>query len=187
MRLASLAWRGLLARRLRTFLAVAGVALGVAVVTATIIAGSSSQQALRSATAELLGNADLRLRAFADAGFQPRTLQALRAHPDVGTAAPVSERQLLVSTVPGEAEQVFSLLVVGIDPESDAQLREPRLVEGVPLSANSPTDALVPASWAARHGLELGDELLLGGRREGMPPLRIVGLLPDSGVAALGL
>ena len=185
MRLASLAWRGLLARPLRTVLAVAGVALGVAVVTATIIAGSSSQQALRSATADLLGNADLRLRAFADAGFQPRTLQALRAHPDVGTAAPLSERQLLVSTVPGEDEQVFSLLVVGIDPESDAQVREPRLVEGVPLSANSPTDALVPASWATRHDLELGDELLLGGRRQGMPPLRIVGLLPDSGIAAL--
>ena len=34
----------------------------------------------------------------------------------------------------------------------------------------------MPASWAARHGLELGDELLLSGRREGMPPLRIVGL-----------
>lgn len=185
MRLGSLAWRGLLARPLRTALAVAGVALGVAVVTATIIAGSSSQQALRSATADLLGNADLRLRAFADAGFQPRTLQALRALPEVVTAAPVSERRLLASTAPGEEEQVFSLLVVGIDPEADARLREPRLVEGVPLSANSPNDALVPASWAARHGLGLGDELLLGGRREGMPPLRISGLLPDSGVAAL--
>ncbi len=185
MRLASLAWRGLLARPLRTALAIAGVALGVAVVTATIIAGSSSQQALRSATADLLGNADLRLRAFADAGFQPRTLQALRALPEVNTAAPVSERRLLVSTVPGQDEQVFSLLVVGIDPEVDAQLRELRLIEGVSLSTNSPTDAFVPASWAARHGLGLGDELLLGGRREGMPPLRIVGLLPDSGFAAL--
>lgn len=185
MRLASLAWRGLLARPLRTSLAIAGVALGVAVVTATIIAGSSSQQALRSATADLLGNADLRLRAFADAGFQPRTLQAIRALPEVATAAPVSERRLLVSTVPGEDEQVFSLLAVGIDPEADAAVREPRLVEGVGLSATSPTDALVPASWGARHGLGLGDELLLGGRREGLPPLRIVGLLPDTGLAAL--
>lgn len=185
MRLASIAWRALLARPLRTALAVVGVALGVAVVTATIITGSSSQQALRAATADLLGNADVRLRAFADAGFQPRTLQALRALPEIATAAPVSERRLLVSTVPGEEEQVFSLLVVGIDPEADARLREPRVVEGVPLSADSATDAVVPASWAARHGLELGDGLLLGGRREGMPALRIVGLLPDTGIAAL--
>jgi len=185
MRLSSLAWRGLMARPLRTALAMAGVALGVAVVTATIVTGSSSQQALRSATADLLGAADVRLRAFDDAGFQPRTLQAIRALPQVETAAPVSERRLLVSTEPGENEQVFTLLVLGLDPEVDVDIRPPRVVEGVPLSADSPTDALVTASWAARHGLRLGDELLLGGRREGMPPLRIIGLVPDTGLAAL--
>jgi putative ABC transport system permease protein len=185
MRLSSLAWRGLMARPLRTALAMAGVALGVAVVTATIVTGSSSQQALRSATADLLGAADVRLRAFDDAGFQPRTLQAIRALPQVETAAPVSERRLLVSTAPGENEQVFTLLVLGLDPEVDVDIRPPRVVEGVPLSANSPTDALVTASWAARQGLGLGDELLLGGRREGMPALRIIGLVPDTGLAAL--
>ncbi len=185
MRLASLAWRGLLARPLRTALAMAGVGLGVAVVTATIITGSSSEQALRGATADLLGNADIRLRAFADAGFQPRTVQALRALPEVETATPVSERRLLVSTAPGEEEQVFSLLVFGIDPETDAEMRDPNIAAGVPLSADSPTDALVPASWAARHELTLGDQLLLGGRRQGLPPLRIIGLVADTGFAAL--
>jgi len=185
MRLASLAWRGLLARPLRTALAMAGVGLGVAVVTATIITGSSSEQALRGATADLLGNADIRLRAFADAGFQPRTVQALRALPEVETATPVSERRLLVSTAPGEQEQVFSLLVFGIDPETDAELRDPNIAAGVPLSADSPTDALVPASWATRHELTLGDQLLLGGRRQGLPPLRIIGLVADTGFAAL--
>jgi putative ABC transport system permease protein len=185
MRLSSLAWRGLMARPLRSALAVAGVALGVAVVTATIVTGSSSQEALRSATADLLGAADVRLRAFEDAGFQPRTLQAIRALPQVETAAPVSERRLLVSTAPGENEQVFTLLVLGLDPEADPLIRPPQLVDGVGLSPNSPTDALVPASWAARHGLDLGDELLLGGRRQGMPALRIIGLLPDTGLAAL--
>ena len=45
MRLATIAWRGLLARPLRTALAIAGIALGVAVVTATFITGSSSEQA----------------------------------------------------------------------------------------------------------------------------------------------
>jgi putative ABC transport system permease protein len=185
MRLASLAWRGLLARPLRTALAMLGVALGVAVVAATIITGSSSQQALRSATADLLGDADVRLRAFDDAGFQPRTLQALRAMPDVEVATPVSERRLLASTAPGENEQVFTLLVLGIDPDTDALVREPNLTAGVPLSPDSPTDALVSSAWAASHGLGLGDELLLGGRRQGMPALRIIGLMADTGVAAL--
>ena len=105
--------------------------------------------------------------------------------PEIAVAAPVSERQLIVHTAPGEDEKVFSLLVIGIDPAVDVSLREPRLTAGVPLSTDSPTDALVPASWAARNGLELGDELRLDGRREGMPPLRIIGLMADTGFAAL--
>lgn len=185
MRLASIAWRGLFSRPLRTALTMAGVALGVAVVTATIVTGSSSQQALRSATADLLGSADVRLRAFEEAGFSPRTIQSLRALDGVEAAAPVAERRLLVSTAPGDGEQVFTLLVLGIDPTMDAELRKPDLVEGVPLSPDSPTDALVAASWASEHGLGLGDQLLLGGRREGMPPLRIIGLMESSGFAAL--
>lgn len=185
MRLATLAWRGLLARPLRTSLAVIGVALGVAVVAATMITSAASDAALRSATADLLGSADVRLRAFADTGFTPRTVQSLRAVPEVAAAAPVSERRLIVHTDPGEDEQVFTLLVIGIDPEIDARVREPRLVAGVPLSPDSPTDALVAASWAARSGLELGDQLRLDGRRQGMPPLRIIGLMADTGFAAL--
>jgi len=185
MRLASLAWRGLLARPLRTSLAVVGVALGVAVVVATVITGASSDAALRSATADLLGAADVRLRAFDEAGFTPRAVQALRSLPEVRTAAPVSERRLVVHTAPGDNEQVFTLQVIGIDPDVDSQIRLPSLTAGVALSPDSPTDALVPASWAARHDLGLGDELRLDGRRQGMPPLRIIGLMADTGFAAL--
>ena len=185
MRLATIAWRGLLARPLRTALAVVGVALGVAVVAATVITSAASDAALRSATADLLGAADVRLRAFAEEGFTPRAVQAIRTIPEVTAAAPVSERTLIVNTDPGEDEKVFSLLVIGIDPAIDAILREPRLTAGVTLSTDSPTDALVAASWAARNGLALGDQLRLDGRREGMPPLRIIGLMADTGFAAL--
>jgi len=185
MRLATIAWRGLLARPLRTALAIIGVALGVAVVAATLITIAASDAALRSATADLLGTADVRLRAFDETGFTPRTVQSLRAVSGVITAAPVSERRLVVHTDPGPDEQVFSLVVFGVDPEIDARVREPRLVAGVPLSADSPTDALVSASWAARRGLEVGDQLRLDGRRDGVPPLRIIGLMADSGFAAL--
>ena len=185
MRLATIAWRGLLARPLRTALAVVGIALGVAVVTATIITGSASEQALRSATADLLGRADVRVRAFEDAGFVPRTVQSLRALPIVEAAAPVSERRLTVSTAPGDNERVFTLLVLGIDPEVDAAIRDPNLVSGVTLSPDSATDAMVPASWASRNGIALGDSLLLSGRRQGLAPLRIIGLMADTGLAAI--
>ncbi|HUH16797.1 MAG TPA: ABC transporter permease, partial [Methylomirabilota bacterium] len=185
MRLADLAWRGLRARPLRTVLAMLGIALGVAVVAATMIIGSASESALRSATADLLGRADVRLRAFDESGFTPRAIQALRAAPGVEVVAPVSERRLTAFTAPGPDERVFLLHVFGIDPEVDPLVRDPNLVAGVPLSVDSPTDALVSASWARRNGLELGDQIRLDGRRQGVPPLRIIGLMADTGFAAL--
>jgi len=183
MRLSALAWRGLIAHRLRSLLAVTGIALGVAVVAATIIIGSSSEEAVRSSTTDLLGSADVRIRAFADAGFGPRAIQALRAEPGVVVASPVSERP--VTTVSDEDDQAFTMLVLGIDPEVDGRIRATALAAGAGLSSTSSPDALVPASWARRHGFEIGDAIILTGHRIGVPPLRIVGLLPDTGFAAL--
>jgi putative ABC transport system permease protein len=186
MRLTSLAWRGLLARPLRTALTVVGVALGVAVLTASIVAGASSEAALRAATADLLGRADVRLRAFDEAGFGPRALQALRSVDGVEAAAPVAQRQLLVTTAPGEDEEVFTLLVLGVDPVVDPTIREPRLRSGEPLGTTGAPEVLVAASWAAEHGLGIGDELRLAGDRPGTPRLTIVGLLEDRGLASVG-
>ena len=185
MRLASIAWRGLLARPLRTALAIVGIALGVAVVTATIITGASSGQALRGATVDLLGRADVRLRAFEDAGFSPRTLQAVRSLPDVHAVAPVAERRLTVSTAPGDNERVFTLLVLGIDADADAAVREPNVLAGEPLTATDTDGVLAPRSWADQYGLGVGDELLLAGRRQGIGPMIISGVIADSGFGAL--
>lgn len=185
MRLASIAWRGLLARPLRTALAVIGIALGVAVVTATIVTGASSEQALRGATVDLLGSADVRMRAFEDAGFSPRALQAVRALPDVRAVAPVAERRLTVSTAPGDNERVFTLLVLGIDVDTDAAIRRPNVVAGDPLTATDTDGVLAPQAWADRYGLGVGDELLLAGRRQGMGAMTISGLIADSGLGAL--
>ena len=175
-----------MAHPLRSALAMTGIALGVAVVAATIITGSAADQALRAATADLLGRADVRVRAFDAAGFSPRAVQALRAQPGVVVASPVSERPVTtVLTAPGENERVFTLLVLGIDPDVDADIRQPALVAGSPLSSTSSTDALVPASWARRTGIGIGDELILVGHRIDAPPLRIVGLTADTGFGAL--
>ena len=185
MRLSAIAWRGLVARPLRTALTAAGIALGVAVVVATLIANQASAEAVERAARELYGAADLRVRAFASEGFTPRTVAALRRLPGVVAAAPLSERRLTLSTEPGPDEAVFTMLVFGVDPEAEAQIRPQELVAGEPLSAPDAAEVLVPASFAADEGLSVGDTLLLIGRREGVPPLRITGLLPDTGFGAL--
>ena len=81
MRLTTLATRGLAARPLRSALAIVGIALGVAVVSATLVIGASSEAAVRAATADLLGTADVRLRAFADAGFGPQDAPGASCRP----------------------------------------------------------------------------------------------------------
>lgn len=185
MRLSAIAWRGLVARPLRTALTAAGIALGVAVVVATLIANQASAEAVERAARELYGAADLRVRAFASEGFTPRTVAALRRLPGVVAAAPLSERRLTLSTEPGPDEAVFTMLVFGVDPEAEAQVRPQDLVAGEPLSAPGAAEVLVPASFAADEGLSVGDMLLLIGRRPDVPPLRITGLLPDTGFGAL--
>lgn len=185
MRLASLAWRGLTARRLRTALTVVGVALGVALVAGTLLANQAANEAVERAAAEIMGRAELRVRAFDPVGFNGRTLGTLRQIPGVLTAAAVAERRLLVTTQPGPDEQQFNLLAYGIDPSDEAAVRTYDLEAGSLPAFDHPADALVNAAWASRNGLGIGDQLLLAGHRPESPPLRIVGLLGDLGVGAL--
>jgi putative ABC transport system permease protein len=185
VRLSLLAWRGLSARPLRTALTAIGVALGVAVVTGTLIANQAASDSVRRAAQQLLGNADLRVRAFDDAGLTPRAVGQLRRLPGVSASAPVAERRLTVSTLPGPHEQVFNLLVVGIDPADEPSVRSYPLLGGRFLAPNASDEVLVNAFWARDHGLAIGTQLLLTGAQPDEPPMRIVGMLDDAGFGAL--
>ena len=187
MRLADIAWRGLAARPLRTALTAAGVALGVAVIAASLMAGQAATDAVRRAAQELLGTAQLRVRAFETDGFTPRTVTTLRQIPGVLNAAAVSEeRGRSVTTAPGPDEKVFTLLLLGVDPEDEARIRTYELAGGNFLDPDDPTGVLVNAGWARENDLAVGDTLLLNARRPEVPANHIVGLLSDSGFGALG-
>ncbi|HEX6138892.1 MAG TPA: ABC transporter permease, partial [Candidatus Limnocylindria bacterium] len=123
MRLTALAWRGLAARTLRTILTVAGIALGVAVVAGTLIASQAATEAVQRAARELLGHAELRVRAFDDAGFTPRAVSLMRQLPGVLNAAAVAEKRgASVETAPGPDEQVFTMLILGVDPGDEQHI-----------------------------------------------------------------
>ncbi|HET8571042.1 MAG TPA: FtsX-like permease family protein [Candidatus Limnocylindria bacterium] len=185
MQLSALAWRTLSARPMRTALTAAGVALGVAIVAATLITNEAADQTVERAARELFGRAELRVRAFDDAGLTPRALSAISTLPGVDAVAPVAERQVTASTAPGPNERVFSLTIIGVDPAAERAVRTYDLVDGVFLSPDNPTDVLLNAQFAADHGLAEGDELRLSGRGSDVAPLRIVGLLDDVGFGAL--
>jgi putative ABC transport system permease protein len=186
MRLATLAWRGLTARRLRSALTIIGVALGVALVTGTLLTNQAAGEAVERAAREILGRAELRVRAFDPAGFTPRAVSTLKRIPGVVTAAAVAERRIPLSTLPGPDEIVFDpLLAIGVDPVDEAAVRTYDLEAGTFLSGDHPADVLVNAAWASRNGLGVGDGLWFTGARIGVTPLRIAGLLGDLGVGAL--
>jgi putative ABC transport system permease protein len=184
--LSAIAWRSLAARPLRTGLTVMGVALGVAVVAAAMMAGQAATEAVRRAAQELLGSATLRVRAFDPAGFTPRTVQNIQSIPGVSTGSAVIEaRGRSVTTEPGPDEKLFTMLLIGVDPEDEAQVRSYELMDGQFLDPDDPTGVLVNAGWARANGLGMGDELWLNSApRE--PLNRIVGLLGDAGFGALG-
>jgi putative ABC transport system permease protein len=185
MRLSSVAWRSLTARPARTALTVLGVALGVALVAGTLLAADAATRGVARAAEELYGEADLRVRAFDDDGLSDASVTAIQGLPGVSVGAPLAERRLTLSTLPGPDEQVFTLLAVGVDPAAEAALGRPALVDGEPLDAAQPDGALVTATWAEDHALGIGDQLLLTGASPETPPLTIIGLLEDTGVGAL--
>jgi putative ABC transport system permease protein len=185
MRLTSYAWRSLLARPGRAILTALGVALGVALVTGTLLAADAASRALARAAEDLYGEADLRVRAFSSEGLSAASQAAISNLPGVAVAAPVAERRLTVSTQPGPDEEVFTLLTLGVDPVAEAGLGRPELTAGSALDPDDPAGALVSAAWAADHGLGIGDELLLTGARPDVPPVEIQGLLAETGFGAL--
>ena len=186
MRLGALAGRSLAARPLRTLLTIFGVALGVAIVAATLLANQASSDALERAAQELFGRAELRVRAFNDEGFTPRTVTALRRIPGVLNAAAVAEQTGLgVYTAAGPNEQIFTLLAIGVDPADETRIRDWDLADGAFLDPAQPAGVLVTVSWAREHDLGVGDEILVNGRLPEASVNRIVGILNPSGFGAL--
>ena len=78
-----LAWRGLLARPLRTFLTTTGVALGVAVLFAGLATNAGIDAAVDRAVATMVGRADLRLTTFGETGLTGDTRETIGAVPGV--------------------------------------------------------------------------------------------------------
>lgn len=183
MRLGALAWRSLADRPLRTILTIFGVALGVAIVSATLLANQAASNALERAAQELFGRAELRVRAFNDEGFTPAGVKLLRQIPGVLNAAAVAERP--GTLLEAEPDQTYAMLALGIDPVEDARIRDWDLAEGSFLDPAMPEGVLVSAGWARENQMGVGDELLLNGRRLGVPANRIVGLLGGGGFGAL--
>jgi putative ABC transport system permease protein len=184
------AWRLIARRQLRahpgrTLLAVAGIALGVALVLAIQLINRSTLVALRQTVEDTAGRAQLQVLATSDAGFPEEVVEHVRGLPGVTLAVPLVEGSALVDDGRGESVTIF-----GVDLGDEASVRtyrgvteEADAVIDDPLVFLSQADSVVVTrAFAAARGLGLDGRFPVvapTGRRR----LAIRGLLEATGVA----
>lgn len=183
--LSSLAWRSLRARPLRGFLTAAGIALGVAVLFASLSAGATMDAAVDRAAADEIGHAVVRVQALEERGLSSDTVSAVEGSRGVEIAAPALERSTYIAanisqTPTGSLPSPVTVL--GVDPEPELRLHDMPLVSGRYLSDSDGQAAIIAQTLADQEGLEVGDSITLSGSvASGPQPFQIVGILAGDG------
>ncbi|HTK45741.1 MAG TPA: ABC transporter permease, partial [Patescibacteria group bacterium] len=181
MGLDRLAWRTLAARPVRSLLTIAGIALGVAVLCASLTLGVALDAAVQRTVNDMVGRADLRVSGLLEGGLSDAAVAALMDTGNVLDAAPVIEHR----TFPrgGRVGPSAAITVLGVDPASYLRLHDLRLVAGTMLDRSDEPVALVSQELADEDGYVLGGRISILGSG-GETQLRIVGILPGFGPVA---
>ncbi len=190
-RFSSLAWRSLRARPVRSILTIAGVALGVAVLFASLSAGATMDAAVDRAASDEMGRAVLRVQALEERGLSPAAVAAAEQVAGASAAAPALERKTYLAVGPNQtasASLPAPVTVLGIDPVREIALHDMPLASGRLLTADDASSAMITETLAAQELLALGDSVTLNGTvAAGPQAFRIVGIVqgdspvPDSG------
>jgi putative ABC transport system permease protein len=185
--LSPLAWRGLLARRVRSALTIAGIALGVGVLYAALATNAGIDASVERTVRDMVGRADLRVAAFSDRGLAAATVDAIRGTPGVAVAAPAVERRTYLQAAPTATTPRPPVTVLGIDPGLDPRVHDLAIVAGSALARPDEPSALITERLSRDDGIGLGAEIVLQGA--GAPtPLRVIGIIAGDGplVGAIG-
>ena len=166
----------------RSILTLLGIVFGVAAIVAITITTSTTHTAFRSMFEAVAGRAALEVVPSGQGGFDAHVLAAVRAVDGVQAAVPVVQTPAVLLGARGGA----GVLVLGIDPRADQQVRTYELREGRLLDD---TDGLLlEAGFAQAQGVSLGQRVRLmtpAAESGGIlaAPLPVVGLLELDGAA----
>lgn len=172
---------------MRTGLTVAGVSLGVAVLSAGLATNAGIEVAVDRAVSNMVGRAELRVAAFGESGLSVGTLATIEATPGVTVAAPAFERRTYLgaeSFAPGHPLPP-PVTIAGIEPDAEAALHDLTLSDGSTLIGDRPYEALVNATLAREDGLAVGDTIDIE-TIDAPVHLRIVGIMAGDGPWAGG-
>lgn len=183
--LSSFAWRSLASRKLRSFLTIVGIALGVSVLFASLAAGATMEAAVNKAAADEMGHSDLRVQALEEKGLSDATVAAIQNAAGVAVAAPALERQTyeaasLAQTRPSRLPPPVTVL--GIVQAVETQLHDMPIASGRLLTRGDTQSALVTQTLADEEGLTVGGSISLSGTvAAGPQTYQIVGIVAGDG------
>lgn len=191
----SLALRSLRARPSRTLLTMSGIVLGVAVILAISITNSSALDSLKSVFSGASGRAHLVVTSStADGeGFAEDVLRRTVNVPGVKAAVPSLQAQVLLAdeVLPTQMDMSFlgavtgGLVLYGVDPSLDRQVREYKIVAGQFLPPDWDVyEVVLGKDYADDKDIEVGRDLRII-TPAGVERLRVVGLMSEEGAGQL--
>jgi len=175
--LSLLSYRGLASNKARSLLIAAAVVLGVAMFMAATTTNRAIDESLAQMAEQVVGKADLEVRALSDRGLTASSLRRIGSTPGVESAVPLVRKRTFYR---GQTGQGF-LELIGIEPVEETQLRPYDLSQGVFLADDASYTALLLESWATERGFRRGDQIELI-TVDGFRSFQIVGLLSQAGV-----
>ena len=191
----SLVLRSLLARPSRTLLTTFGIALGVAVILAISITNLSTIEAVTALFNEASGKANLVVTSSnaGKQGFPADILRRITTVANVKAAIPSLRAETLLAdeVSPDQVGMSFfgavasRLVLYGIDPTLDTQVREYQVVAGQFLPGDLDTyNIVLVKDYANENEIQLGDdvELVTPG---GVDTFRVVGLISREGAGQI--
>jgi putative ABC transport system permease protein len=156
----------------------------VAVLFASLSAGSTMDAAVNRAASDAMGHAALRVQALEERGLSQEALSVVERAAGVQVAAPALERKTYLAASPNQTPSSTlpaPVTVLGIDPVAEPLLHDMPLSGGRLLIATDAQDALITQTMASQERLGLGDTVTLSGAGSGPQAFAIVGIVAGDG------
>jgi putative ABC transport system permease protein len=167
----------------RTLLVVAGIATGVALITAIDVINTSVLRNFRRSLELIAGPAALSVTlGVGEVGFDEDVTVTVARDPDVVRAIPLVHGTVALAEAPTETLQLFGADFADEKDLAGYQVALQSDRREVLTWFHDPRSLLLTSAFAAQHGIEVGDEFRLA-TADGIRPLVVRGLLNPEGFA----
>lgn len=175
----SLVSKYLWGRKLRSFLTTLAIVIGVMVIFGMGILLPTMLQSFQASLSSISGQVDVTILHKTGEGFSVNNLRKVEKVEGVAAAAgSISRPMNIPANFYGRDSNVTALVLTGIDPAAEPDVREYTIADGRFLKPGDSNRAVISSNLADTLGLRLGDTLRLP-TTEGVAKLEIVGLRPS--------